>query len=93
MTQQWPTDHEFQAFARKLADAVTLRLNRGRRISASNKNCACPLGCLPDVTCSRPGIVPGLTMHQTWQFYTGFDLGREETPLQRLGAAYRARFP
>lgn len=39
-------DPIFDRFAARLADAVTVAINSGIRISASDKSCFCPLGCL-----------------------------------------------
>lgn len=43
-------DPIFDRFAAKLADAVTVAINSGIRVSARYKDCYCPLGCLaPDL--------------------------------------------
>jgi hypothetical protein len=106
MTQQWPTDPQFQAFARKLADAVTVAINSGETVSSEDHHCHCPLGCLPASHEPRPfplhfkedGFL-GIGRSNLWRFVRGFDGGvevsvnDERSPYYRLGCAYRVRFP
>ncbi len=99
---EWPTDPEFRRIAAKIADAVTVAINSGVKITtlddAVDENCKCTLGCVGATNGnSHPYAMPGLFQHQgdTSDFFLGFEGGSEYRSgrrFYRLGLAYRRRF-
>lgn len=94
----WPTSPRFRKFAAMLADAVMKR----QGVSSSDSSCRCPLGCLPGVP-PRPSVALvscqsfKVTPTETAYFVRGFDYGQvcrgDAAAFNRLGIAYRERFP
>ena len=86
------SDPVFEKFRRKLADAVTIVINSGERVSASNARCLCPLGCLPEEKERRPCYLFGPFA----EFTAGFDAVGSAglfPEYKALGRLYRSRFP
>ena len=105
----WPTDPTFRKVAAAIADAVTLKINSGSKVSV-DAGCFCPLGCLSDDGPVRPcattagdalrELVEGLGHYESVRigrhFANGFDWGNRAHPDSEyvlLGRAYAARFP
>jgi len=97
---KWPEDPEFQRFARKLADCVTIHINNGGGILNGPSNDGkgennCPVGTISGkrYPYSSGNLPPGLAdFDYIRQFITAFDLGRGTGPYYLLGMAYRERF-
>jgi hypothetical protein len=87
---QFPTDHRFRTIAAKIADAVTVAINRGERVvlySEANDKAGrrCPLGCLPTAINNFPadsrdffggGPCADLSDNEVIAFTCGFDDGQ-----------------
>jgi len=101
MTYQFPTNKRFRKLAAKLADAVTVAINSGRKVGNRNGG-TCPFGCLFPPRVPRPGCwqgarVLGCTQEEASAFMTAFDGEPRDRytisePFYRLGLAYRSRF-
>lgn len=95
-------DEVFQRFAARLADAVTVAINSGKRIVLANafspSNCLCPLGCLPGMSYRFPwsnedARRAGISYEDFRDFITAFGRGtRAAGPYADLGLEYRRRF-
>ena len=89
----------FEEFRAKLADVVTVAINRGTRVSVDFVDC-CPLGCWPGVGDRKPSpifasLIVGILDHQASYFACGFDghpVGDESNKFYQLGRLYRERF-
>jgi hypothetical protein len=105
MAYQFPTDERFRKIASKIADSVTLQVLSGREVSASDMQCLCPMGCLPDAIQGRPFSLPkslvkaGITRDEFWSFVCGFgnienkDSMEDPEEFRELGKLYRKRYP
>lgn len=91
----------FNRFRRKLEDLVTVAINSNKKVSASNQDCYCPMGCHPDSNHRRTGFwnasdIFGISRDAAQAFGQAFDCGvtgSYYTPYAELGRLYRARFP
>jgi hypothetical protein len=99
--ERWPTDPSFRKFASRIADAVTLHLAKGGRISVSvrSDDDRCPLGTVfPSGDPHPHGGPAAIKMGFPYSFGDDFDNGicayrnAMDTPAYRLGRAYRERF-
>jgi hypothetical protein len=92
-------DATFEAFRRKLADAVTIAINSGVPVSSHDYvGCCCPIGCLPGNRARPPAQqVANSAGAPLWglnAFMGAFDKGIDSGCVySALGLAYRKRFP
>ncbi len=96
---QFPKDERFRRLAAKLADAVTVAINSGKRVGGPPRDHRlCPFGCLKGATSCAPfaqygALELGCNEHEASDFMTSFDSGYDfQTPFSKLGLAYRERF-